>query len=63
VAIVNYIVGKPNLKFNINVADVNLDNDVDIADAVSIVNIIVGKPVTTGAAATKNAAWDSADPE
>lgn len=63
VAIVNYIVGKPNLKFNINVADVNLDNDVDIADAVSIVNIIVGKPVTTGAAAAKNAAWDSADPE
>lgn len=43
VAIVNYIVGKPNPSFDVAAADVNNDGTVDIADAVKIVNIIVGK--------------------
>ena len=43
VAIVNYVVGKPNTSFNLTAADANGDNDVDIADAVHIVNLVVGK--------------------
>jgi hypothetical protein len=43
VAIVNYIVDKPNSSFDVAAADVNNDGTVDIADAVKIVNIIVGK--------------------
>ena len=43
VAIVNYVVSKPNTTFNVAAADANGDNEVDIADAVHIVNFVVGK--------------------
>jgi hypothetical protein len=40
---VNYVVSKPNTNFNAEAADANGDGDIDIADAVHIVNIVVGK--------------------
>lgn len=39
----NYIVGKPTPWFVTAAANVNNDGDIDIADAVHIVNLIVGK--------------------
>lgn len=43
VAVVNYVVGKPNATFVEAAADVDGDGEVDIADAVRIVNLVVGK--------------------
>lgn len=43
VCILNYIVGKPNTTFIKAAADVNEDRNIDIADAVSIVNIITAE--------------------
>jgi hypothetical protein len=37
------VVGKPNVAFFEDAADVNNDGDVDIADAVRIINLVVGK--------------------
>ena len=39
----NYVVGKPNTTFIEAAADANGDGDIDIADAVHIVNLVVGK--------------------
>ena len=39
----NHIVGKPNTSFNEKAANADADNTVDIADAVHIVNFVVGK--------------------
>jgi len=43
VAIVNYILGKPNSNFNLSVADVNGDGEINVTDVVAVVNIILGK--------------------
>jgi hypothetical protein len=40
---VNHVVGKPTPSFVVTAADANSDGDIDIADAVHIVNLVVGK--------------------
>ena len=42
-SIVNYLVGKPTEKFIDQAADTNKNGDIDIGDAVTIVNHLVGK--------------------
>ena len=43
ITILHYVVGKPNAAFIEAAADVDGDGVVDIADAVRIVNLVVGK--------------------
>jgi hypothetical protein len=42
-AIVNHILKKPSASFEDIAADVNMDGEIDIADAMAIVNIILKK--------------------
>ena len=63
VAIVNWIVGNPNVVFIEKAVDINNDNKKTIADAVTIVNLVVGGDSDNDASSAKSMEWDDLDPE
>ena len=53
VAIVNHVLGRPNVSFNFNNADVNGNGEVTMADVVGVVNIVLGRTVAGARGAEK----------
>lgn len=59
VAIVNYILGKPNSNFNSNAADLNNDGEINVTDVVAVVNIILGRPNASSRAMSRAMVTDN----
>ena len=63
VAIVNFVVGKPNTKWVESAADADGDNEIDTADAVHIVNFVVGKITSLSRDLDRSSEWNLPEPD